>query len=225
MCNKRPGNHVLTPNTSISSYKQVQIASDESRLVCLHDDDVKIVDIRSGEKIDQLSASGNDEGLNEVVTCFCVHPSGDELVASTQNNLLRHWKFERDPTSNAIVSKDCVRAIRGHNMPVLAMTYDPTGTLIATGSADRTVRVWDVERGYCTHNFRDNTDAVQNVIFHPDPQKLLLFSCSNDATIRCFDLRDQKCISVMKDHISLPTGLAFSNDGYLMVSAGRDKVS
>ena len=38
--------------------------------------------------------------------------------------------------------------------PVLDMCVDATGTLLCTGSADRSARVWDIERGYCTHAFR-----------------------------------------------------------------------
>ena len=75
---------------------------------------------------------------------------------------------------------------------------DLWGTLIATGSADRTVRVWDVERGYCTHNFREHTDIVQSVYFHPDPNRLLLFSCSEDNTVRIFDLRDNVTVACFR---------------------------
>ena len=61
----------------------------------------------------------NDEAdSNEVVTSFCMHPNGNEVVVSTQNFLLRHWNLSE---------KKCIRVIRGHTMPVLAMAYDATG--------------------------------------------------------------------------------------------------
>jgi U3 small nucleolar RNA-associated protein 13 len=170
--------------------------------------------LATGEKLQQLSEE--DVDTNEVVTCFCMHPNGDEVVVSTMNFLLRHYKLS---------DKSCERVIKGHTMPVLAMAYDPTGTLIATGSADRTVRVWDVARGYCTHNFRDHTDIIQSVYFHPDPNRLLLFSCSEDKSIMIFDLIDNVSVACFKDHMSLPTGIALSPDGYIMASAGRDKVT
>ena len=31
------------------------------------------------------------------------------------------------------------------------------GTLVVTGSSDRSVKVWDIARGYCTHSFKDHT--------------------------------------------------------------------
>lgn len=89
------------------------------------------------------------------------------------------------------------------------MCYDSTGTLVATGCADRIVRVWDIERGYCTHNFRQHNDIVQMVKFHPDPNRLQLFSSGDDNTLRVYDLNDQKCVSVFREHMSLPTQLGY----------------
>jgi U3 small nucleolar RNA-associated protein 13 len=99
------------------------------------------------------------------------------------------------------------------------------GALVVTGSADRTVRVWDVVGGFCTHSFRDHTDIIRTVTFHPDRQRQQVISTSDDNTIRVFDLRDSKCVAVFRSHVSLPTAVAFSPDGYIMASCGRDKVS
>ena len=89
----------------------------ETKLACIYDQNLTIVDLNTGEKLDKL-CDDIDEGTNEAVTCFCMHPNGDEVVVSTQNFLLRHWK---------ISEKSCLRVIKGHTMPVLSMAYDSTG--------------------------------------------------------------------------------------------------
>ena len=43
---------------------------------------------------------------------------------------------------------------KAHMSPIIAMMFDPSSTLLATGSADSTVKIWDCTRNYCTHNFR-----------------------------------------------------------------------
>ena len=37
--------------------------------------------------------------------------------------------------------------LKGHEDSVMSVSVSPDGTLIASGSADRTVRVWDMETG------------------------------------------------------------------------------
>jgi U3 small nucleolar RNA-associated protein 13 len=47
-----------------------------------------------------------------------------------------------------------------------------------------TIKVWDIERGYCTHNFTGHTGIVSTVVFHPEPQRLLLATSSDDCSVR-----------------------------------------
>ena len=45
--------------------------------------------------------------------------------------------------------------------PVSSMAFDSTSTLLATGGADATVKVWDVVRQYCTNNMRQHRGIVR----------------------------------------------------------------
>ena len=55
--------------------------------------------------------------------------------------------------------------------------------------------------------------------------QLSLFSCSDDCTIRIFDLNNTKAsVTALREHMSLPTSIAISSDNLLMASVSRDKV-
>lgn len=122
------------------------------------------------------------------------------------------------------ITFECQRTIKGHKMPVLTMDYDQTSTLVATGSTDNVVRVWDIERGYCTHSFKYHRDIIKFLKFHPNPQKNILFSSSDDSTIKVYNLQNSTCIGDFSNHILAPTDIALTNDHEIMVSVGRDKV-
>ena len=47
------------------------------------------------------------------------------------------------------------------------MAVDASGGLLATASADRSVKVWDLQGGFCTHHFTGHRGVVLRVIFHP----------------------------------------------------------
>jgi U3 small nucleolar RNA-associated protein 13 len=104
------------------------------------------------------------------------------------------------------------------------MAADPTSTLVATGSADSTIRVWDLERGYCTHSLKGHGGLITALKFHPNPSYIQLVSGSDDTKIRVWDLHSKKCVHLLDEHASVVRGLDFSKDGRILVSGGRDQV-
>jgi U3 small nucleolar RNA-associated protein 13 len=153
--------------------------------------------------------------LGEEVVCFCVTPNENSVLISTQKNLLQHYTVE---------GLNCQRTIKGHQMPVTCMACNSTGELLATGSTDNSIRVWDIVKGYCTHSFKDHTSVIRVVQFIGNFNELRLLSSSDDATCRGYDLHTSTPTGVTQDHMSTPTGLAVSIDGTVLVSCGRDKV-
>lgn len=178
----------------------------------MYEENVSIIDVAKDDEVKKLFV---EDESSEPIACFAYHPNKEEIVVATQKSSLIHMS----------TSGEIYRTVKAHQMPILCMQYDPTGTLVVTGSADRTVRVWDIAGGFCTHSFKEHTDIVRTVTFHPDPQRLQVISTSEDNTIRIYDLRESKCVAVFRSHVSLPTAVTFSPDGYIMASCGRDKVN
>ncbi|TMW68602.1 hypothetical protein Poli38472_006070 [Pythium oligandrum] len=187
----------------------------QALLACMLQDDVAIVDAVTGELKRTLQQDVEDEEQKESFVVFAGRPGHNQLVTAGRNLLLRLWDLD---------TFKCLRTIKAHQTPVLAMDFDPSGTLLATGGSDRTVKVFDIDKGYCTHNFRKHTGIVTVVKFHPDPKRLQLVSCSDDATVRVWDLYSQSELACIQDHMNPATCVAFSNDGYTLLSAGRDRV-
>ena len=209
-------------------------------MVSIYDENVYFVDWNSGKtkcKLLNNNDESSDSDESEGISTFCISPSlslflSDDtnesndypddsniekyhITVATKKGLVKLYSFH---------NQQCLRTIKAHNLPILAMAYDPTGTLVATGSTDKTIKVFDILKGHCTHVFRDHQDCIQRLYFHPNIDRLELFSSSDDNTIRCFDLRDSECLAVFSQHLSLPTSMDVSDDGHLLISAGRDKV-
>lgn len=52
------------------------------------------------------------------------------------------------------IAAACVPAPKqGHRAPIADLAVDSSGGLLASAGADRSVRVWDVDGGFCTHSF------------------------------------------------------------------------
>jgi len=117
-----------------------------------------------------------------------------------------------------------LRAWKGHSSPVLELSLDPSGALLASASADRTVRVWDVEGGFCTHAFKGHEGIVLSLAWHPDPHRPRLASCGDDGQVRVWGLVERACLHALRDHTSAVTACAFGDGGRLLFTAGRDAV-
>ncbi|DBA77464.1 TPA: hypothetical protein ACH3X1_009289 [Trebouxia sp. C0004] len=102
------------------------------------------------------------------------------------------------------------------------MAVDSSGGLLATASADKSAKVWDVEGGFCTHSFTGHSGVVLQVLFHP--KQLMLVTSGDDSDVRVWDLVNKCCVAVLKGHYSAVTSVSLAPDGWSLISAGRDKV-
>ena len=70
---------------------------------------------------------------------------------------------------------------------VTSVCISPNGRLVAAGSLDTVVRIWDVQTGLLVDRLKGHRDSVYSVAFTPDG--IGLVSGSLDKTLKYWDLR------------------------------------
>ena len=150
------------------------------------------------------------------MTALCAHPQGKSIVTASRSLMMSAF----DESTGAILRS--WRAL--HQAAVLCMAFDKSGTLLATGSADSSIRLWDIEHGACTHHLKGHRGIVSALLFHPHIDRWTLFSGADDGDVRAWDLKTKECLAVLSGHSSVVRALDVSADGKTLVSGSRDNI-
>ncbi|MEO0457384.1 MAG: serine/threonine-protein kinase [Cyanobacteria bacterium P01_A01_bin.114] len=106
------------------------------------------------------------------------------------------------------------------------LAVSPNGQTLATGCADGTIYLWQLDTGELLHTFakrrgfvgQGHRDQISSLKFHP--QGHLLYSASYDGTIKAWNLQDCTLLRTLPEQGWMPTGLAISPKGRWLISAG-----
>src|SRR5215471_14481898 len=113
------------------------------------------------------------------------------------------------------------RTLTRHGGEVLAVVFAPDGRLLASGSSDQTIRLWDPVTGEERKLLRGHTGAVRTLAFAA-PNSQLLASGSADGTVRIWDVAQGRESKTLSDRSGAIRAVAFAPDGQSLASVGDD---
>ena len=112
--------------------------------------------------------------------------------------------------------------VEGHTMRVTSLAFKPNSYLLASGSYDKTVRIWDVgnNKRQLVRTLRGHTERVYSVAWSPDGSTLA--SASRDGTVRLWNPNNGINFAVLRGHTDQVRSVAWSPDGRILASGSQD---
>ncbi|EED16650.1 WD-repeat protein, putative [Talaromyces stipitatus ATCC 10500] len=113
------------------------------------------------------------------------------------------------------------QTLEGHSGSVFAVAFSPDGKLVASGSVDYTIKLWDLATGTLRQTLEGHSSSVRAVAFSPKGK--LVASGSDDKTVKLWDLATGTLRQTLEGHSGSVFAVAFSPDGKLVASGSDDK--
>ncbi|HEY9599911.1 MAG TPA: WD40 repeat domain-containing protein, partial [Cyanophyceae cyanobacterium] len=173
-------------------------------------------------------------GHTNSIYSLCLSPDGQTLVSGGRDTTLKIWdfstvnKYSSISLARRVIGDGLKDILTGHSDSINCISMSPDGQIIASGSEDNTIKVWNLLTRECLATLEGHEAGVKAVIISADGQ--LLVSGSADHAIKLWQLPDNINEPICPDPIYTLTGhtdwvkcLALSPDGKVLASGSQDK--
>lgn len=145
------------------------------------------------------------------------------LVGGSIPFILRNQRGQHNTTGSptpVIVNGNTLYVDHGHTGRVWSVVWSPDSSRVASGSSDKTVRVWDATTGANPYTYSGHADTIYAVAWSPDGKRIA--SGSNDTTVQIWDASGGHP-STYTGHTSWVWGVTWAPDGTRLASASGDR--
>ncbi|KAF8755574.1 WD40 repeat-like protein [Rhizoctonia solani] len=187
------------------------------------------------ERDDENDMDEDESATSPTVEWTCVAicaghaESVGAVVFGSQDRTLKVWDLSvlKGPTPSTPVKLKSLATVKAHDKDINALDVAPNGRLVATGSQDKTAKVFEV--GVSTQSSYDLTPTgtlkghkrgVWSIKFSPIEK--VIATGSGDKTIKLWSLDDWTCLKTFEGHTNSILRLSFLTHGTQLVSAGSD---
>ena len=209
------------------------LPSGDQILTCSRDKTIKSWEIATGYCIRTYS------GHSDWVKCLSISLDGQYFATGCADHNIMIWKVDG---SN-------IQTLSGHEHVVETLSYGKkfksaatimekaltssngssndddeksTYSYLASGSRDRTVKLWDPLKGQLLMTFNAHDNWVRCVLIHPSGKYII--SCSDDKSIRIMDIKEGRCLKTIGDaHGHFVNTISMSAARFALVSGSVDK--
>lgn len=113
------------------------------------------------------------------------------------------------------------RKLTAHAGFVSSLAVKADGSQIASGSWDKTIKIWDLETGQCRATLEGHSDDINSVAITPDGKRIL--SASNDQSVRVWDAGSGREVAKLEGHRGGARCVVALRDNARALSGGFDK--
>jgi U3 small nucleolar RNA-associated protein 13 len=156
----------------------------------------------------ESAASGQESRIKSLSTlkahdkdinALNVSPNDKLLASGSQDRTAKIYAIDYIPTSAGVKGElRQVGILKGHKRGVWTVRFCRTNRVVATGSGDKTVKIWSLDDYSCLKTFEGHTNSVLRVDFFN--AGLQLVTTASDGLVKVWSIPEEECKATLDNH-------------------------
>ncbi|KAE9409103.1 WD40 repeat-like protein [Gymnopus androsaceus JB14] len=184
--------------------------------------DLSEVDLHSSDPArckSLMTLKAHDKDINSLD----VAPNDRLLVSGSQDRTAKIYAINYNSSQKSVSgSLTLLGVCKGHKRGVWTVRFGKEERVLATGSGDKTVKLWNIDDFSCVKTFEGHTNSVLRVDFLNAGMQMV--SSASDGLVKLWNVREEECTATMDNHEDKVWALAVSTDEKTILSGAADSV-
>lgn len=147
----------------------------------------------------KLKSLATHKAHDKDINSLDISPNDRLLASGSQDKTSKVWEVDYVMTAAGVRGE--VRLLgtcKGHKRGVWCVRFGRAERVLATGSGDKTVKLWSLDDFTCLKTFEGHTNSVLRVDFVNAGMQLV--SSASDGLVKLWNVRDEECVATLDNH-------------------------
>ena len=159
------------------------------------------------------------------VRALAISSDSQTLASGSNDNTIKLWNLAPEGETGGYARNDSPPYLRStltdHVGAVYALAFLPDRNILISGSADWTIKIWDLTTQQTIKTLRGHQGSIRALAVSADGHTLV--SGSKDGTVKVWDLNTRRLKQTLRGHDNVVRTVAISPDGQTIASGSWDR--